>query len=246
MILFVAAAALLFSVALMPGHVAMAADDRCDAQPRFTGGTRPISQCAWQRISPRPEDEHLFEPVTLTGTDGPDQLSGKCGDDVITGGKGKDRLYGSGGNDQLHGQNGRDELHGGPGDDKLHGGKGNDRLFGDEDDDVLRGKQGNDILEGGSGDDTLHGGHGDDTYTGNSGHDRFVFKSSQQGDKIITDFEPCFPRDFIVLSGQGFSTVADILASEVDEPEGYFVYTLSSGLTVETDVQLEEGDLLAE
>lgn len=243
---FAIVTALLFSLALVPGHPAMADDDRCsqEAVPAVT--IRPFTDCEWQQISPRPGDEHVCDPVTLTGTDGPDRLSGNGGDDVIRGGKGKDTIRGDGGNDQLHGQNGPDVLYGGPDDDQLHGGKGKDRLYGGYGNDVLRGKQGNDVLEGGPGNDTLHGGDGDDTYTGDSGYDRFVFKSSQRGDKIITDFDPCFPRDYIVLSGRGFSAVADILASEVEEAGGYFVYTLRSGLTVETDVQLETGDFVLE
>lgn len=51
-------------------------------------------------------------------------------------------------------------------------------------------------------------------------------------------------RDYIVLSGQGFRTVPDILAGEVEEPGGYFVYKLNRGLTVETDVPLKAADFL--
>jgi len=236
--------ALLFALTLVDGRLATADDDRCtDAQPSELI-IRALTACEWQQFSPRPGNDHVCEPVTLTGTDGADRLSGQGADDVIRGGKGKDTIRGDGGNDQLHGQSGHDTLYGGSDDDNLHGGKGNDRLYGGWGNDVLRGNRGNDVLDGGRGNDTLHGGNGDDTYTGGGGYDRFVFKSSQRGDKIITDFDPCFPRDYIVLSGGGFSTVADILASEVEEAGGYFVYTLTSGLTVETDISLETGDFV--
>ena len=156
---------------------------------------------------------------------------------MIKGGKGADRLFGDGGSDMLHGQNGRDELYGGPGDDELHGGAGNDRLYGGHGFDVLRGKSGSDVLDGDPGDDTC---------TGGRGYDRFVFKCLQRGDKIITDFDPCCHPDLMVLSGQGFTSVADILAGESEEPEGYFVYTLCSGLTVKNNVSLETGDFVLE
>ena len=229
-------------LALVDARMAMGNEDRCPQAITPEVFWESLTACEWQRRSPRPGNEHVCEPVTLTGTDGADTLFGHGADDVIKGGKGKDTLRGDGGNDRLHGQAGRDELYGGQDDDQLHGGKGNDRLYGGSGDDVLRGNRGNDVLEGGYGNDKLHGGTGDDTYTGGGGYDLFIFKSSQRGDKIITDFEPCWPRDYIVLSGQGFSSVADILASEVEEAGGFFVYTLSSGLTVETDVALETVD----
>ncbi len=212
---------------LIPAGVAIAEDDRCEGvEPEIV--MRPLTRCEWQRRSPRPEDEHVCDPVTLTGTNGPDTLWGNGGDDVLIGKKGDDRLIGDGGNDELLGGKGADTLDGGPDDDLLLGGKGAD------------------TLDGGRGDDTLNGGRGDDTYTGDIGHDRFVFKSSHKGDKIITDFDVCFWSDYIVLTGGNWPTVADILASEEEDPAGYFVYRLRRGLTVETDVQLRAEDFVLE
>ena len=89
---------------------------------------------------------------------------------------------------------------------------------------------------------------GRDNYEyGDLASDRFVFSPNNKGDKIITDFDPCFSsRDWIVLVGKGWPSVADILASEVEESGGFFVYRLRRGLTVETDVPLETGDFLLE
>ena len=219
MICFVAAITLLFSLALIPSRAAMANEDRCADASRFA--IFPLGQCQWQQLSPRPGDEHVcdIEPLNLVGTDGPDQLYGDDLDDVLIGKRGKDRL---------------------------DGGKGND---------VLHGGRGDDVLIGAMGADELHGGRGDDTYTGGRdsyeygdlASDRFVFSPKNKGDKIITDFDPCFSsRDWIVLAGQGWPSVADILASEVEESGGFFVYRLRRGLTVETDVPLETGDFLLE
>ena len=212
---------------LISAGVAMAEDDRCEGvEPAVF--MRPLTSCEWQRRSPRPGNEHVCEPLSLTGTDGPDTLRGNGGDDVLIGKKGDDRLSGDGGNDELRGGKGADTLKGGPDDDLLLGGKGADTLEGDE------------------GDDTLNGGRGDDTYTGGIGSDRFVFDSSHKGDKIITDFDACLWRDDIVLTGGNWPTVADILASEVEEPAGYFVYKLRRRLTVETNVPLWAEDFVLE
>ena len=210
-------------------------------EPSLTGRPKfcpKYCKCEWQRLSPRPGDEDACEPLTLIGTNGPDRLRGADGDDV---------LRGRGGNDVIRGGGGNDELYGGPGNDVLLGGKGDDELRGRDGNDVIRGGDGNDELYGGPGDDVLRGGKGDDTYTGGHNADRFVFTSSGKGDKIITDFEPC-DGDRIVLSSAGtdrWPTVADILASEVQEPGGYTVYTLRRGLTVETDVILEAADFVS-
>ena len=193
------------------------------------------------------------QPVELTGTDGPDELEGGDGDDVLHGGKGKDVLRGQGGNDELRGQNGNDklfggadddELHGGRGDDVLRGGKGRDVLFGGADDDDLYGGRAADELHGGSGNDKLAGGKGDDTYTGGPGADRFVFVSGDTGDKIITDFGE--GDDLIVLKAGGnpWPSVADIIAGVVAQGDRHLVYTLSEGLTVETNTPLDTEDFL--
>lgn len=187
-------------------------------------------------------------PSTETGATN-DQLVGSDGDDVLHGGGGRDVMRGGAGHDELHGQNGNDRLYGGPGNDELYGGKGNDQLHGNEDDDALWGKKGNDELRGGRGNDRLyggpgnddlyggkgsdelHGGSGDDTYTGGPGADDFVFDSSETGDKIITDFAS---GDVIALKGNGWSSVADIIASVHGVGTSGYRYTLAPGLTVET------------
>ena len=216
----------ILALVLIPASVAIAEDDRCEGVGP-EAFIRPLTQCEWQQRSPRPGDEHVCDPVTLTGTDGPDSLWGNGGDDVLVGKGGNDRLSGDGGNDELRGGTGADTLKGGP------------------DDDLLIGGRGADTLEGDWGDDTLRGGRGDDTYTGGFGSDHFVFNSSHKGDKIITDFDACGGwRDYIVLTGGNWPTVADILASEVEEPDGYFVYKLRRKLTVETDVPLLAEDFV--
>lgn len=202
-----ALSALLFALAVMPAHIATAAE--CSISSRVV--IRPLTACEWQRLKPRPGNEHVCEPVTLIGTTGPDQLYGNGGNDVLIGGRGKDVLHGDGG------------------------------------DDVLRGGRGNDELNGGPGKDELYGGRGDDTLTGSYGADRFVFSSPEvKGDKIITDFDPCTGDRIMLYSNRPgrWPSVADILASEVQEPGGYTVYTLRPGLTVETGVPLEAGDFV--
>lgn len=123
---------------------------------------------------------------------------------------------------------------------------GNDRLVGAGGHDTLDGRGGNDVLRGLAGNDVLKGGSGDDTYTGGPGADRFVFAPSESGDKIITDFQNA---DRIVLSNAAsglWPSVSDILASEVQETSGYNVYTLRSGLTVETHVLLDAADFVVQ
>ena len=139
----------------------------------------------------------------------------------------------------LIGTNGDDSLYGNGGDDVIRGKTGNDELYGDG---------GNDVLRGGPDDDELIGGKGDDTYTGGPDADSFVFTAWGKGDKIITDFDPCFSRrDYIVLKASPrWSTVADIIASEVQEPDGFTVYTLRRGLTVETNTPLRAEDFVVE
>ena len=82
-----------------------------------------------------------------------------------------------------------------------------------------------------------------------------MFKLSDKGKKIITDFDYGNPGgkfgpgdgDRIVLSGGNWPTVADILASEVEVRKGrYVVYTLRRGLTVRTDWDLTEEDFVLE
>ncbi len=172
-----------------------------------------------------PEEQKGKAPaLELTGTTGPDTLEGGDGNDLLIGKKG---------NDVLRGLAGKDELRGGKGDDDLHGGRGADTLFGG---------QGDDELTGGRGADRLLGGDGDDTYTGGPGADRFVFFSGEAGEKIITDFGD--GDDVIVLRGADWPALADIVASGVEQDDGYTVYTLADGLTVETDTPLWAEDFV--
>lgn len=172
---------------------------------------RALTACEWQIQSPIPGNDHVCEPVTLTGTEGPDRLSGNGGNDVLVGRRGDDVLRGDGG------------------------------------DDIIRGGGGNDVLHGGPGSDELSGGYGADTFTGGHGGDRFVFsRPGAKGDKIITDFDPCTGDRIVLYSNEPgrWPSVAEILASEVQEPGGFTVYTLHSGLTVETDIPLGAGDFV--
>src|SRR5205085_9844834 len=66
--------------------------------------------------------------LTLTGTDGNDNLAGNLMDDTLSG---------LGGNDILSGLGGNDTLDGGAGNDALYGGAGNDMLIGGLDDATL-------------------------------------------------------------------------------------------------------------
>lgn len=161
------------------------------------------------------------------------ELTGTTGPDTLEGGDGNDLLIGKKGNDVLRGGRGKDELRGGKGDDDLHGGRGADTLFGG---------QGDDELTGGRGADRLLGGDGDDTYTGGPGADRFVFVAGETGEKIITDFGA--GNDLIVLRGGDWPALADIVASGVEQDDGYMVYTLADGLTVETDTPLWAEDFV--
>ncbi|HEY9659713.1 MAG TPA: calcium-binding protein, partial [Allocoleopsis sp.] len=116
-------------------------------------------------------DQGQFEPETI---------SGKEGNDQIFAGAGLDFVYGGAGDDQIFGEADGDVLFGDVGNDLIDGGSGNDELSGDK---------GRDILIGGSGDDELFGG---------LGSDYFLFKDVL-GDGIdrINDFE--IARDYIVV-----------------------------------------------
>ena len=175
---------------------------------------------------PQVQQQAQDPPLELTGTNGPDDLEGGDGDDELRGKKGDDVLRGGKGADELRGGKGADELHGGRGADTLVGGNGADELHGDR------------------GADRLLGGNGDDIYTGGPGADRFVFFSGETGDKVITDFGDGDDRIVLRPAAEPWPSVAAIIASEVEEPEGYFVYTLADGLTVETDIPLEVEDFL--
>ena len=153
----------------------------------------------------------------LTGTSGPDDLEGGDGDDVLIG------------PDVLSDKGGNDDLYGGRGDDTLVGGDGDD------------------LLVGGPGQDELVGGHGDDTYTGGPGADRFVFGPGESGYRIITDFT-AEEGDLMVLRTGHYPwpSLADVLASMKPLDDGYLLYTLTDGQTVETDTPLRVEDFVLE
>ena len=130
-------------------------------------------------------DHHIIWTgrITLTGTDGADNLEGGAGndwllggagDDELNGGAGDDTLSGGAGNDYLYDDRGDDRLSGGAGDDTLSGGAGNDQFYGGVGDDELNGGAGDDLLSGGKGDDELTGGAGDDRLSGGAGDDRLT------------------------------------------------------------------------
>ncbi|MCZ6527997.1 MAG: hypothetical protein O6702_04620 [Candidatus Dadabacteria bacterium] len=75
--------------------------------------------------------------VTITGTEGDDNLVGTEGNDVIRG---------LGGNDTIDGRGGNDRICGDRGNDNLLGGNGNDILDGGPDDDIVDGESGDDII----------------------------------------------------------------------------------------------------
>ena len=199
--------------------------------PDEEGGEVPNGEPQPEELEPPEEQEPEQQQARtsslhLDGTDGPDNLIGDDGNDVLTGKRGDDVLHGRGGNDELRGGRGADELRGGRGGDTLIGGRGNDELYGDR------------------GADRLQGGNGDDTLTGGPGKDRFIFVSGETGDKIITDFGD--GDDLIVLKTEGdaapWPSVSDIIAGVVAQGDRYLVYTLSPGLTVETDTPLGPED----
>ena len=111
------------------------------------------------------------------------------------------------------------------------GTSGADTLTGTSSGELLVGLAGDDDLSGLGGDDELRGGGGDDDLTGGAGSDRFVFFSAQTGAKAITDFSS---GDVVVLKGDGWSSVADIIAGVQAVGSSGYRYTLASGLTVET------------
>ncbi len=135
---------------------------------------------------------------TLDGGRNDDRIDGNIGNDTLRGRQDSDILRGNGGNDTLSGGLGNDRLGGNRKLDVVFGNRGNDALYGGGGSDTLDGGQGNDRLDGGTqadrligglGNDRLIGGGGADVMTGGDGSDRFIFKSSQKGVDLITDFQ---------------------------------------------------------
>jgi Ca2+-binding RTX toxin-like protein len=102
------------------------------------------------------------KPITLSGTNGADNLSGTKGADVIAGQLGNDVIKGLAGNDVICSGAGRDTTVGGKGKDLLLGEAGKDTLKGGAGMDKLKGGAAADMLEGGAGKDKLKGGPGKD------------------------------------------------------------------------------------
>ena len=116
----------------------------------------------------------LFQPKTLYGGWGDDNLQGGYGDDYINGGYGSDFVQGGYGNDTILGGYGIDYLHGDQGNDWIDGGADNDFLNGGHGNDTLIGGTGHDLLDGAQGDDWLWGGAGNDKFSGHMGADVLV------------------------------------------------------------------------
>jgi VCBS repeat-containing protein len=68
----------------------------------------------------------IFDPRSLTGTDGDDLLIGGAFDDTIVAGDGADALSGEAGNDSIDAGGGNDWIYGSAGDDTVGGGEGDD------------------------------------------------------------------------------------------------------------------------
>jgi Ca2+-binding RTX toxin-like protein len=186
----------------------------------------------------------LGAAITITGTDGPDQLRGTSGTDVIYGGEGADTISGLNGGDRICGGPGDDtiagglrgdRISGGPGNDTIAGGTGSDRLYGDDGVDWLRGGRGNDALDGGPGDeDQVFGDLGDDRVRGGSGNQDLVSGGlgidvvsggPGNGDVVSGDF-----GDDRMLGGPGSDDVASF-ATALPEKGGLGVdASLRTGL----------------
>lgn len=123
--------------------------------------------------------------VTITGTDGHDELIGGFGNDVIDGLDGDDVLKGAAGSDVLRGGAGRDTIFGGAGDDLMDGGAGDDWLEANH-------ERGSDSMIGGEGDDTIlvyrvfSGSVEHVTIDAGVGDDRITYQNFDQGSVSIS------------------------------------------------------------
>ena len=200
----------------------------------------------WLFARPTPPEDDVKEGGPgndrLNGGPGSDILEGYGGDDTLKGGQGKDWMWGGSGNDRLEGGKGHDVMWGGDDDDVLIGGRGNDGMIGGGGDDILKGGRGNDRLLGGwGGDDILTGGKGKDLFVFGPLPDGFML-APDSGHKVITDFER---GERIMLDGEGWPSVADIIASVVAKGSRHYVYVLSPPL-LETDVHRRRGNVYTE
>ncbi|MFH7245268.1 MAG: calcium-binding protein [Spirulina sp.] len=137
----------------------------------------------------------------------------------LEGTPGKNALFGTEGNDVIYGYGGNDFILAGDGDDLAFGGPGNDGILGGPGNDLLFGEAGNDWLEGGPGDDHLFGGLGNDLLYGGPGVD-------------------------ILTGGEGSDTFVIGTQTEDDLINHPTYGMVAPGLTVITDFQASEGDLI--
>ncbi|WP_213285626.1 CHRD domain-containing protein [Bradyrhizobium sp. sGM-13] len=164
----------------------------------------------------------------IRGGQGDDDINTGAGNDLVFGGRGNDTVGGMAGSDTVFGGAGDDFIawndptgdvvFGDAGNDTLRGGDvAADTIFGGGGDDLIRavanqqladhapdrlfGDRGNDTIIGGNADDTIEGGAGDDTLAGFGGADQFVFRESEPGNDLITDFD--VTQDVAVLDGFG-------------------------------------------
>ncbi|WP_050531871.1 calcium-binding protein [Pseudaestuariivita atlantica] len=99
-------------------------------------------------------------------------------------------LTGTDGANELFSDNGADTLFGLGGDDTLRSGAMDDSLDGGDGDDVLDGEDGNDTLVGGAGVDDLRGGNGDDTVIDDAPLSAGAFLSGGAGvDTLVYDHD---------------------------------------------------------
>ncbi|MBD3879467.1 MAG: calcium-binding protein, partial [Quinella sp. 1Q5] len=103
-------------------------------------------------------------------------------------------------------------------DDTINGFAGKDILLGNDGNDSLNGGTGNDKLYGGTGNDTLWGNAGNDSLWGGHGEDVFIYKPSEDTDRI---FDYDFHYDKIMLLSGTVDNVA-----EIDED---IVFTIGTG-----------------
>ncbi|QYZ70857.1 calcium-binding protein [Neotabrizicola shimadae] len=157
-----------------------------------------------------------FERYEVIGSNHDDVASTWNGDDILYGWEGNDTLFGAGGNDMIQG---------GQDDDQLFGGAGND---------TIAPGHGADTADGGEGNDRLFSSADGATLTGGLGSDLFVFRNSELGRTLVTDFETGVDR----LSIAAFYATGYELTGRLPEdrlsvgtavgPQGQFVLVYDS------------------
>jgi Ca2+-binding RTX toxin-like protein len=167
----------------------------------------------------------------LDGLGGNDILNGGFGDDMILGGTGADRLTGGRGNDTLDGGSGSADVVDYSLDAGWHGVSVNlttgsaedtwgdvdklvnvENVVGTEFDDWIFGSKSANVITGGAGNDTLTGGGGNDTFVFGAGHGNDRINDFNKGDKLD-------------VSGLGFKTIEDIIATAEGNDLGVLLHT---------------------